>query len=127
MEQDPEIITPATNRNLLQPTKAHEERRRSELRDSIQKGKHGSGSRSRQRTTGVGSKLEGSRLARTESSKSENSSQSGRSQLVDLVVEDTQAEEAERVRARKEGGAKWNEEETRLFVYATFTPKLISY
>lgn len=116
MEQDPEIITPATNRNLLQPTKAHEERRRSELRDSIQKGKHGSGSRSRQRTTGVGSKLEGSRLARTESSKSENSSQSGRSQLVDLVVEDTQAEEAERVRARKEGGAKWNEEETRLFV-----------
>lgn len=45
-----------------------------------------------------------------------SSVKSGRSQLVDLVIEDTKAEEIERVRARKEGGAEWNEEETKFFV-----------
>lgn len=38
------------------------------------------------------------------------------SQLVDLVVEDTEAEEAERVRARKEGGDTWNRTEQKHFV-----------
>ncbi|KAI7483663.1 DUF300-domain-containing protein [Hortaea werneckii] len=38
-------------------------------------------------------------------------------QLVDLVVEDKQAEEIARVRARKEGGPRWNEEgEQKVFV-----------
>ncbi|KAI7326150.1 DUF300-domain-containing protein [Hortaea werneckii] len=37
-------------------------------------------------------------------------------QLVDLVVEDKQAEEIARVRARKEGGPAWNEGEQRVFV-----------
>jgi hypothetical protein len=41
---------------------------------------------------------------------------SDRSQLVDLVVEDTKAEDIERVRARKEGSAGWNEIEPRRFV-----------
>jgi hypothetical protein len=36
--------------------------------------------------------------------------------LVDLVVEDTDAEEAERVRARKEGGDFWNRDEQKHFV-----------
>lgn len=45
-----------------------------------------------------------------------SSIKSGRSQLVDLVIEDTEAEERERVRARKEGGAAWNEEEAKYFV-----------
>lgn len=54
-------------------------------------------------------------LLREESSSS-HSAKSGRSQLVDLMVEDTQAEERERVRARKEGGAAWNQDEGRQFV-----------
>ena len=54
-------------------------------------------------------------LLREESSSS-NSAKSGRSQLVDLMVEDTKAEERERVRARKEGGAAWNQDEGRQFM-----------
>ena len=54
-------------------------------------------------------------LIREESSSSK-SVKSGRSQLVDLVVEDTEAEQVERVRARKEGGALWNEQEAKHFV-----------
>lgn len=54
-------------------------------------------------------------LIREESSSSK-SAKSGRSQLVDLVVEDTEAEQVERVRARKEGGAVWNEDEAKHFV-----------
>ena len=53
-------------------------------------------------------------LIREESSS--RSAKSGRSQLVDLVVEDTEAEEVERVRARKEGGAVWNEQEAKHFI-----------
>ena len=51
-----------------------------------------------------------------EDSTSSGSVKSGRSQLVDLVTEDREAEETERVRARKEGGARWNENEQRHFV-----------
>lgn len=51
-----------------------------------------------------------------EESSSSHSARSGRSQLVDLMVEDTEAEETERVRARKEGGSAWNEDETRHYV-----------
>ncbi len=54
-------------------------------------------------------------LLREESSSSQ-SAKSGRSQLVDLMVEDTQAEEKERVRARKEGGAAWNQDEGRHYM-----------
>jgi hypothetical protein len=35
---------------------------------------------------------------------------------VDLVVEDHEAEEVERVRARKEGGPEWNEVPQKYFV-----------
>ena len=51
-----------------------------------------------------------------EESSSSHSARSGRSQLVDLMVEDTEAEETERVRARKEGGSAWNEDETKHYV-----------
>lgn len=54
-------------------------------------------------------------VVRKESS-SNVSNKSGRSQLVDLVVEDVEAEETERVRARKEGGAEWNTQEQKHFV-----------
>ena len=49
-------------------------------------------------------------------SSSASSTLSQRSGLVDLVVEDTVAEETERVRARKEGGPGWNELESKRFV-----------
>ena len=54
-------------------------------------------------------------LLRQKSSAS-SSAKSDRSQLVDLVVEDHQAEEVDRVRARKEGGPGWNEVPSKHFV-----------
>ena len=51
-----------------------------------------------------------------EDSSSSISVKSGQSQLVDLVIEDKEAEETERVRARKEGGSAWNEDEIKQFV-----------
>lgn len=55
-------------------------------------------------------------LLREESSSSSKSGDTARDQLVDLVVEDKDAEETERVRARKEGGAAWNVNEPKHFV-----------
>jgi len=49
-------------------------------------------------------------------SSASSSAKSDRSQLVDLVVEDKAAEETDRVRARKEGSAAWNETEDKRFV-----------
>lgn len=49
-------------------------------------------------------------------SSSSSSALSSRSGLVDLVVEDTEAEETEHVRARKEGGPGWNGVEARRFI-----------
>ena len=57
-------------------------------------------------------------------SSSSSSVTSDRSQLVDLVVEDTEAEEKERVRARKEGGPGWNEVESKRFVYVDPWPSV---
>ena len=57
---------------------------------------------------------------RAESSNSSKSAESGQGELVDLVIEDVEAEETERVRARKEGGAEWNVEEPKNFVYVPF-------
>ena len=56
------------------------------------------------------------RLIREHSSSSTGSAKSDESQLVDLVVEDHQAEEVDRVRARKEGGPGWNEVSSKHFV-----------
>lgn len=89
-------------------------RKRSEIRESLRKGKNRSSSRSGEQTGATESKLS------QERSGSEGSD-SDRSQLVDLVVEDTEAEEAERVRARKEGGDFWNQDEQKHFV-RTYDP-----
>ncbi|KAF3942319.1 hypothetical protein ABW19_dt0206663 [Dactylella cylindrospora] len=51
-----------------------------------------------------------------QSASSSSSHLSQRSGVVDLVVEDTDAEEVERVRARKEGGPGWNAEDPKVFV-----------
>ena len=109
MVGDPGLLTTSTNRNLFQPTRDNKTRRRSEIRESLQKGKNPSNSRSRERMGAIQSKL--ARERRTS-----ETSHSDRSQLVDLVVEDTDAEEAERVRARKEGGDLWNQDEQKYFV-----------
>jgi hypothetical protein len=117
------VITASTNRNLLQPTEANKKRRKSQIKtiqDSVGKGKHrsdssnsnsnGESSHSKSRVPIVG------KLLRQQSSSS-SSAKSDKSQLVDLVVEDHDAEEVERVRARKEGGSAWNEEPAKHFVH----------
>lgn len=109
MNQDPGMLTTSTNRNLFQPTPDYKSRRRSEIRESIQKGKDRSKSRPRKQMGAIESKL-------TREDSGSESTHSARSQLVDLVVEDTEAEEAERVRARKEGGDTWNQDEQKHFV-----------
>lgn len=118
---EPPVITAATNRNLLQPTAANKKRRRSQIKsvqDSINhKGKNRSdsstdndeSSHSKSKIPIVG------KLLRQKSSSS-SSAKSDKSQLVDLVVEDHDAEEVARVRARKEGGSAWNEEPAKHFV-----------
>src|SRR5271154_2890581 len=105
MRRNPGLLTTSTNRNLLQPTEDNKIRRRTEIRRSIYKSKNRSSS---------GSHTIESKIARDKSAS--GSSKSGQSQIVDLVVEDTKAEEVERVRARKEGGDTWNQQEQKHFV-----------
>lgn len=113
MHRSPGLLTTSTNRNLFQPTKDNKARRRSEIRQSIHKGKNRSsspseGSSDRPAPGAIESKIK--RDHSTASGKSQHS------QLVDLVVEDTEAEEAELVRARKEGGDVWNKTQQKHFV-----------
>lgn len=106
---EPDLITTSTNRNLLQPTRANKARRESKNKIKLDKGKRrGAGdSTSRSRAPILND------MIREESS---SSIRSGQSQLVDLVIEDSAAEETERVRARKEGGSGWNYDEPRHFI-----------
>ena len=109
--KDPAVLTTSTNRNILHPTKHSRKRREKHLEEHLSKGKHressSSNSRSKTRAPVVDSLIRGN---------PGESTQSGRSQLVDLVVEDEQAEEIERVRARKEGSSRWNVDEPKRFV-----------
>lgn len=105
-------MTTSTNQHLLHHTKAKKARRQERLRKKSDKGKHKSDSNHANHAAH-------SRAPVVEEILKEDSGssiKSGRSQLVDLVIEDTEAEERERVRARKEGGAEWNDEETKYFV-----------
>lgn len=112
MNRDPALLTTSANRHLFQPTKDHKQRRKSELKQKIHKGKTRSTSRS---TDDDDNGLE-SKLQRETSASSPNSSKIDESLLVDLVVEDEEAEQMERVRARKEGGDAWNNQEQKHFV-----------
>jgi len=107
---NPTIVTPATNRNILQPSTVNKKKRKQrikEIQDSSNKGKSRSPSDSSPAKP----------LLQTFASNSSTSSgKSQASQRVDLVVEDEEAEEIERVRARKEGDPRWNETETKHFV-----------
>ncbi|KAF1952361.1 DUF300-domain-containing protein [Byssothecium circinans] len=118
---NPPILTGATNRHLLQPTEVNKRRRKSQIKDiqrSAGKGKHRSASSSTREPSSSNSHTPiASKLLRQKSSSS-SSAKSDKSQLVDLVVEDHEAEDVERVRARKEGGSGWNEVPAKHFVHA---------
>ncbi|KAK8187902.1 organic solute transporter Ostalpha-domain-containing protein [Phyllosticta capitalensis] len=123
---NPDMITASTNRNLIQPTRENRQRRRSEiqhLQQSVGKGKHRDsvGSHGSEPPSARSRKSMTSKLLRRDTTSSSSSSKSDRSQLVDLVVEDHEAEEVERVRARKEGGPGWNQAEPKHFV-RTYPP-----
>lgn len=115
LSSDPELMTTSTNRNLLQPTKANKARRESKIQNTLDKGKRKSNAKS-----GSLPPLESRAPVLNEmvrqGSSSSTSVKPGRSQLVDLVIEDKEAEETERVRARKEGGSAWNQDEIKQFV-----------
>ncbi|USW52925.1 Putative organic solute transporter subunit alpha/Transmembrane protein [Septoria linicola] len=121
---DPNTISQTTNRAILQPGKEQRQRRKSKIAHL----KHKVHQHDRPESSGSGggsSKGKGKaketlenlpvvgKLVRNESS---HSTASHSSQLVDLVVEDHDAEEIERVRARKEGGPGWNSVEQKHFV-----------
>lgn len=133
LNSSPGLITTSANRNLLQPTRDNEIRRESNIKQTVHdvakksQKRHSSSDKSSKGTTSSKGKqkAEGNGeegrapamkgMLRHHSSAS-SSAKSDRSQLVDLVVEDTTAEEVERVRARKEGGAGWNSAEPKRFV-----------
>jgi len=134
----PDLLTTSANRNLLQPTRDNEIRRSSNIKNTVEevskksqrkhsdsKGKKPKSSRSKGKHKEDSNGEEGRApvmkgMLRHHSSAS-SSAKSDRSQLVDLVVEDKTAEDAERVRARKEGGAGWNATEPKRFVYVHST------
>lgn len=116
---EPPILTGASNRHLLQPTEENKKRRKSQIKtiqEDVSKGKHRSDSSSGEPSSSKSRKGVVAKLLRQESSSSTSSGKSDKSQLVDLVVEDTGAEDVERIRARKEGGSGWNETEQKHFV-----------
>lgn len=106
---DPDLITTSTNRNLLQPTRANKARRESKIKTKLDKGK-------RRGTDDGTARSRAPILNEMIREESSSSIKSGPSQLVDLVIEDTEAEETERVRARKEGGSGWNYDEPKHFI-----------
>ncbi|KAI9054717.1 hypothetical protein LZ554_001868 [Drepanopeziza brunnea f. sp. 'monogermtubi'] len=132
LNASPDLITTSANRNLLQPTRDNQIRRASNVRETVEevtkksKRKHSS---SKNKKTDSSSKGKGKDSPTGEEgrapalmgmlrhhSSGSSSAKSDRSQLVDLVVEDKKAEEIDRVRARKEGGAAWNQTEAKRFV-----------
>ena len=120
MRDRPTLITPSTHRHLLHPTEANRSNRRQKVKKMLDSHNVRDDSSPKERRSGsrlpiVGGLLS-SRSSSSSSSSSSGSSEPNRNQLVDLVIEDTEAEDTERVRARKEGSSRWNEEEPRLFV-----------
>lgn len=124
--QSRHLVTTATNQALLKPENrerllSRSRSSRSEASSSSGKGKAKAKGDDEEESQGLLAKVENiaDRLQRTTSSSSRSSRSShfsDRSGIVDLVVEDTEAEEIERVRARKEGGPGWNEQDAKIFV-----------
>lgn len=131
LNTSPGLLTTSANRNLLQPTIDNEVRRQKNIRNTLEEvsnktqPKHSNTKSKKSRSSSSkgkqkeGSGEEGRAPALTGNLRhhsSSSSAKSDRSQLVDLVVEDTRAEDIERVRARKEGSAGWNETEPKRYV-----------
>jgi hypothetical protein len=115
MNRDPNLLTTSTNRNLFQPTKDGKDRRKSDIKENLQKGKE----RSRSSRASSSRRPEGgieAKLSNDLNPEDVDPAKTDRRQLVDLVLEDEEAEDAERVRARKEGGEAWNRREVKRFV-----------
>lgn len=115
MNRDPSLWTTSVNRHLLQPTKDNKRRRRSEREQRIHKGKTRKTGQLEEDQDADKDDL-AAKLHRDVSPSSSKANKVDESQLVDLIVEDTEAEEVERVRARKEGGDAWNTQEPKHFV-----------
>ncbi|KAF2768263.1 DUF300-domain-containing protein, partial [Teratosphaeria nubilosa] len=131
---EPNMISSSTNRAILQPTGANRERRKGRIEKVKGEVHQHDDPGKKQKKRGSSSSGEGGsklskgkerlvdavadvpvvgKLMRQDSAASNKSRDS---QLVDLVVEDHEAEAVERVRARKEGGPGWNSVEQKHFV-----------
>ena len=123
LRHNPDIVTVSTNRAVLQPGKENRERRKNRIKH-LQEDAHQAESSSHHRGSSSSSNTKGKERLQSipvvgpilERAISSDSNNSQSSQLVDLVVEDKQAGEIERVRARKEGGPGWNSIEQKHFV-----------
>ncbi|KUJ06272.1 DUF300-domain-containing protein [Mollisia scopiformis] len=131
LNASPGLLTTSANRNLLQPTRDNEIRRASNIKNTVEevtkktqrkhsgsknKKKRDSSSKGKEREIPNGEEGRAPVMQGLLRHHSTDSSKSDRSQLVDLVVEDEPAEEADRVRARKEGSPAWNQTEGKRFV-----------
>ena len=111
---EPSIVTTSTNRNVLHPTTVNKKKRKKDIEERLTKDKLRSSSKEDHQYTK--SKHRAPVVEDGLRDGSSSSLKSGRSQLVDLVVKDEEAEEIERVRGRKEGGAGWNIDRPEHFV-----------
>jgi hypothetical protein len=129
---DPTIVSESTNRIILQSSRENRQRRKSRIEHIRQTAhQHGKPEASQKRdkrggdASGGGSSIVSKGKEKLKSvpvvgsllrHDSSDSAKSDSSQLVDLIVEDKQAEAIERVRARKEGGPGWNRINAQHFV-----------
>lgn len=144
------MLTASTNRHLLQPTKDNRARRKSRIQKIQENADAGrkAGDKPEHRDSAssgdsAATEEEGTSRGRSHASRipiiggivdavtqhtekhqqdRSESQKSNRSQLVDLIIEDYDAEQIERVRARKEGSPGWNRHEPKHFVYAIILP-----
>lgn len=136
LEESPALLTTSTHRNIFQPTEDNQILRAKNIRDKVElisgkstkyhkktKGKSKENAYSRQQIGSADdSQSDASAVIdpQVQQSSVSVSGNSGKSQLVDLVIEDTAAEYNERIRARKEGSAGWNISEPKRYVRRTF-------
>jgi hypothetical protein len=110
------LLTTSANRNLLQPTKKAEAKRKSNIRETVENVKKKGKQRNISSSNGEEGRAPALKGMLRHHSSASSSAKSDRSQIVDLVVEDTVAEDIERIRARKEGSAGWNEVKPKRFM-----------
>lgn len=118
--REPRVVTTSSNRNLLQPTKDGR-KKKNERSESIQKSAaNGKAQQLNTKQTQGNSNDRGN--ARQEGSnrsiKGDGPVKEDQSQRRDLVVEDVEAEDVERVRARKSGSPEWNRNDRKHFLRA---------